>query len=255
MPTLDEHQSSDYLKAIYIGDSGTGKTGSLVSLLAAGYKFKILDMDNGLDSLVHFAREQCADKLANVEFETIRDDYIAGKAGPRLKGGAKAFVAAMELMTTWSEIDDPNTIFVLDSGSAFGRSAYEWAKGMNPTAKDPRQWYFAAQQACESVVAMLTGPEFKMNVLFISHVNYKEVHEGVHKGYTNVIGSALGPTIAKYFNILILAESSGQGVNTRRKIKTMPTGIIDLKVPNPKVDKELPLETGLATLFQQLKGN
>lgn len=253
MPTLDNHQSSDYTKLVYIGDSGTGKTGSLVSLLAAGYSFRILDMDNGLDSLVYYAREQGLD-LSKVEYETIRDIYVSGKAGPRIKGSPKAFVDALDILTKWSEVDDPNCIFVLDSGSAFGRAAFEWAKGMNPTAKDPRQWYFAAQQAFESTVAMLTGADFKMNVIFISHVNYKEVIEGVNKGYINAIGSALGPTISKYFNTLILAETSGARANTKRKIKTLPTGVIDLKVPTPKVDAELPLETGLATIFAQLRG-
>lgn len=254
MPTLDNHQSSDFLKLVYIGDSGTGKTGSLVSLLEAGYKLKILDMDNGLDSLVHFARAQCPDRLADVEYETIRDEYRSSKAGPLVKGGAKAFVAALDKLTEWSEINDPQTVFVLDSGSALGKSAFEWAKGMNPTAKDPRQWYFSAQQACENIIAMLTGPGFNMNVIFISHVNYKEIFEGMNKGYTNIIGSALGPTVAKYFNTLILAETSGSRTNTKRKIKTLPTGVIDLKVPNPKVEAELPLETGLATIFSQLKG-
>lgn len=254
MPTLDEHQSGDYSKLLYIGDSGTGKTGSLVSLLADGYKFKILDMDNGLDSLVYFARKQCPDMLRNVEFETIRDEYKASKAGPIIKGQPKAFVAALELLTKWSEIEDPNTIFVLDSGSAFGRSAFEWAKGLNPMAKDPRQWYFAAQQAVESTVAMLTAEQFRMNVMIITHVNYKELSEGLNKGYANFIGSALGPIVAKYFNTLVMAESQGSGANTKRKIKTLPTGIIDLKVPNPEVERELPLETGLSTLFKLLKG-
>lgn len=253
MPTLDQHQSSDFLKLIYIGDSGTGKTGSLVSLLSAGYAFKILDMDNGLDSLVHFAREAGAD-LSRVEYETIRDKYKSSKVGPRIDGSPKAFVAALDKLTEWSTVSDPNTIFVLDSLSAFGRAAFEWAKGMNPSAKDPRQWYFAAQQAVESTIAMLTGAEFEMNVIIISHVNYKEVREGEHKGYANAIGSALGPTIAKYFNTLILAETSGSRANTKRKIKTLPTGVIDLKVPNPKIDAELPLETGLATVFATLKG-
>lgn len=254
MPTLDEHQSGDYTKLIYIGDSGTGKTGSLVSLLADGYKFKILDMDNGLDSLVYFARKQCPDKLRNVEFETIRDEYRASKAGPIIKGQPKAFVAALELLTKWSEIEDPNTVFVLDSGSAFGRAAFEWAKGLNPMAKDPRQWYFAAQQAVESTIAMLTAEQFRMNVVIITHVNYKELVEGMNKGYANFVGSALGPVVAKYFNTLILAESQGSGTNTKRKIKTLPTGIIDLKVPNPEIERELPLETGLSTLFKTLKG-
>lgn len=255
MPTLDNHQSSNFTKLIYIGDSGTGKTGSLVSLLAAGYNLKILDMDNGLDALVHYAREECPDKLANVEFETYRDEYRATKAGPMIKGSPKAFVEALTKLTEWSEVNDPNTIFVLDSGSAFGRAAFEWAKGMNPMSKDPRQWYFAAQQAVESTIAMLTGEAFHMNVIVISHVNYKELVEGENKGYPNFVGSALGPVIPKYFNTLILAETIGAGKNTKRRIKTLPTGVINLKVASPKIESELPLETGLATILKTLKGN
>lgn len=253
MPSLDQHQSAAYAKMIYIGDSGTGKTGSLVSLLTAGYKFKILDMDNGLDSLVYYAREQCPDKLRNVEFETIRDKYEAARTGPIVRK-AEAFVKSLEIMQEWSATEDSETVFVLDSLSAFGKAAFEWAKGMNPMAKDPRQWYFSAQQGVENTIAMLTSEGFRMNVIIISHVNYKEVVEGVHKGYVNAIGSALGPTIAKYFNTLLLAESQGAGKNTRRKIKTVPTGIIDLKIPNPKIDSELPLESGMATIFETLRG-
>ena len=60
MPTLDTHQSSEFTKLLYLGDSGSGKTGSLVSLLKAGYKIKVLDLDNGvifsghIDRLVEF---------------------------------------------------------------------------------------------------------------------------------------------------------------------------------------------------------
>jgi hypothetical protein len=254
MATLDNHQSSDYTKLIYLGDSGTGKTGSLVSLLLAGYTFKILDMDNGLDALVHYGRAAGAN-LSNVEYETIRDEYRSTKAGPMIKGQPKAFVNALDLLTQWSEIEDPNCICVVDSGSAFGRAAFEWAKGMNPTAKDPRQWFYTAQQAVESTIALLTGDGFKMNLILITHVNYKELTEGFNKGYPNMVGSALGPVIPKYFNTMVLAEASGSGTNVRRKIKTLPTGVIDLKVPNPTVERELPLETGLATIFEQLKGN
>jgi hypothetical protein len=253
MPTLDTHQSSDYSKLIYIGDSGTGKTGSLTSLLADGYKMKILDLDNGLDALVHFAREAGAD-LSLVEFETIRDKYKSSNIGPRIDGQPKAFVAALDKLTEWSQTEDDRTIFVLDSLSAFGRAAFEWAKGMNPAAKDGRQWFFAAQQAIETTIAMITGDSFKMNAILISHINYKEVTEGVHKGHVNVVGSALGPVIPRYFNTLILAETSGSGTNTRRRIKTMPTGVIDLKLPGPKADKEYPLETGLSSIFKLLKG-
>lgn len=253
MPTLDQHQSDEFSKLIYIGDSSTGKTGSLVSLLAEGYKFKILDMDNGLDTLVQFAKRECPDKLANVEYETYRDKYKATKAGPIISGPPRAFTEALAKLTEWSEISDPNTIFVLDSLSAYGRAAFQWARGMNPTSRDPRQWYHAAQQGVEDTLAMLTSSEFRMNVIVISHVNYKEVSEGVNKGYANAIGTALGPVIPRYFNTLILAESSGAGKNVRRKIKTLPTGIIDLKCPSPKVEAEYPLESGMAQIFKTLK--
>jgi len=252
MPTLDQHQSSDYVKIIYIGDSGTGKTGSLVSLLLAGYNLRILDLDNGLDSLVQFAKLAGAD-LSKVEYATFRDEYRSTKQGPMIKGTPKAFTSALDQLTTWAEIEDPKGVLVLDTLSSFGRAAFAWARGMNPTAKDPRQWYGQSQAAVEDTLAMLTGPEFKQNVIVSSHINYKEVIENVNKGYVNSIGTALGPKIPMYFNTMVLAEASGSGRNVRRKIKTLPTGVIDLKMPNPKVEAELPLETGLATIFAQLK--
>lgn len=253
MPLLSEHQSDEFIKIMYIGDSGTGKTGSLVSLLQAGYSFKILDMDNGLDALVQFGRQASCD-LSKIEYETYRDKYRSTRSGPIVAGTPKAFTDAMDKITAWSAIEDPNCIFVLDSFTAFGKAAYEWAHALNPTAKDKRQIFFAAQQACETTLALLTGAEFKMNVIVISHVNYKEIVEGVHKGFPMAIGSALGPHIPKYFNTLILAESSGIGKNVRRKIKTMPTGVVDLKTPSPNIDFELPLESGMATIFEKLKG-
>jgi hypothetical protein len=254
MPTLDEHQSDEYLKVVYIGDSSTGKTGSLVSLLLAGYKLKIIDMDNGLDALKTYGRLAGAD-LSQVEYETFKDKYRATSAGPLIKGPPKAFTDALAKMTEWSEIEDPQTIFVLDSGSSYGRAAYAWANGMNPAAKDKRQIFFAAQQAVESTIELLTGKDFKMNVIFISHVNYKEIVEGLTKGHVNAIGTALGPVIPRYFNTMLLAETSGSGRNVKRKIKTLPTGVIDLKIPSPQAEAEYPLETGLASIFALLKGN
>lgn len=254
MPTLDNHQSDQYTKLLYIGDSSTGKTGSLVSLLTANYKLKILDLDNGLDPLVQYGRKAQCD-LSLVEFETIRDVYRSSKGGPVIKGQPKAFTTSLDKLTEWSEIEDPNCFFVLDTLGTFGRSAFEWAKGLNPIAKDPRQWYFTAQQAVESTISLITGADFKMNVIVISHVNYKELIEGIHKGYPSAVGTALGPQLPKYFNTLILAESYGSGTNVKRKIKTVPNGVIDLKIPSPEASHEYPLETGLADIIKLLKGN
>ncbi len=252
MPTLDEHVSSDFVKLIYIGDSGTGKTGSLVSLLQAGYNLRILDLDNGLDTLVQYAKLAGCD-LSKVEYATFRDNYRATPQGPLIKGAPKAFTNALAKLTEWSEIEDPMSVTVVDTLTSFGRAAFAWARGMNPGAKDPRQWYGTSQAAVEDTLAMLTGPDYKQNVIVSSHINYKELVEGVNKGHVSSIGTALGPKIPMYFNSMVLAEASGSGRNVRRKIKTLPTGIVDLKMANPKVEAELPLESGLATIFQQLK--
>lgn len=252
MPTLDEHAASEHTKIIYIGDSGTGKTGSLVSLLQVGYNLRILDMDNGLSALVQYAKLAGCD-LSKVEYATFRDNYRATPQGPMIKGQPKAFTGALTQLTQWSEIEDPMGITVIDSLTAFGKAAFAWARGMNPGAKDPRQWYGTSQAGVEDTLAMLSGPDYKQHVIIISHVNYKELVEGVNKGHVSSIGTALGPKIPMYFDIMVLAEASGSGRNVRRKIKTLPTGVIDLKMPNPKVEAELPLETGLATIFAQLQ--
>lgn len=260
MPTLDEHQSSDFTKLLYIGDSGTGKTGSLASLVAAGYHLGILDTDNGLDILKAYVKKEAPDNIRNVRFETIRDEFKPTRAG-MVVPSPKAFTAAAALMTKWADDTVPgewgaDTFFVLDSLTGLGKAAYEWAKGMNPTSKDPRQWYFAAQQATENVIAALTSESFRANVIVISHVTYKEMQDGTVKGYASSIGSALGPTLPKYFNTLVCAERVGFGTNVRRKIKTVPTDLLDLKTAAPfALEKELPLESGLATLVKTLKEN
>ena len=124
---------------------------------------------------------------------------------------------------------------------------------MNPGTKEPRQWFYAAQQGVEDTVAVLTGEGFRANVIIISHVTYSEWQDGTTRGTISSIGSSLGPKLAKYLNTLILAEKTGSGTNVKRIIRTVPTSVIDLKTPGPGFDSALPLESGLATIFTKLK--
>ena len=259
MTALADHTSSKYVKFLYIGDSGTGKTGSLTSLVEAGYKLRILDTDYGTEVLAQYVRKFCPDKIGNVDYETVRDKYRPTASGMIIAGMPKAYIDGLKLMEKWSDGSVPaewgsDTIFVLDSLSTFALSAFEWAKGLNPTAREPRTWYFVAQQSLETMLSSLTSEDFKCNVIVISHVNFRERLDGMIKGYPNSIGSALGPIIGRYFNTFLLAETVGAGKNATRKIKTVTTGTIDLKNPAPfKIDATLPLETGLATAFAALK--
>lgn len=258
MTSLANHHSDKFVKFIYIGDSGTGKTGSLVSLVEAGYKFYIVDLDNGLESLRGFVSKQCPKLVNNIEYETIRDKVVPTSRGPVVQ--ASAYLKAIKLLDKWSDETElskvgPEAIVVVDSLTAFGRAAFEWQKKISPGVKDPRQWFYAAQQCVEYIVQMLTSAEYEANVILITHINYKQIQEGVEKGYPSSIGTALGPVIPKYFNTLVMAETEGSGKNVQRIIRTTPTGIVDLKNPRPfSMEARYPLGTGLANIFETLKG-
>lgn len=253
MPSLEQHQSSSTVKMLMIGDSGAGKTGALVSLVSAGYKLRILDFDNGLDSLVTYAKRNCPDKLSNVQFETLRDDYKSSPAGPVLNGAPRAFITGIGLLNKWTDGSIPSNwgpeyVLVVDSLTFLSDAAFEWASVFKPS-KDPRQIYGEAQNAVEHMLALLTGASFKTNVIVTSHLKFIDMPDGTVKAYPTSIGKALSPTIPRYFNTTVL-------VRQQKEILTTSTPLIDLKNPvSWKLDKPLPLATGLATLFNALKGN
>lgn len=262
MPSLSSHHSSSIVKLLYIGNSGTGKTGSLVSLVKAGYKIGMLDFDNGIDVLAHYVRRECPEKIDNVKFISLRDERALNQMNQlKVKGQPKAFVNAMKYTTKWDDDTIPaewgsDWIFVLDTLGTLGTAAHDWAEAMNPMAKEPRTWINGAQRGIESYISMLTSPEFKTNVIVISHVRVGEDKNqgGMVKGYASSVGTALGPILPKYFNNLLLTETSGSGKSVKRVIKTLPTGIVDLKTSAPfKLTDDLPIETGLATVFEKLK--
>src|ERR1035437_6626669 len=106
MPSLSKHQSNDYTKLLIEGDSGSGKTGALTSLVAAGYKLRILDFDNGLETLKQYVMKECPQYVDNVEFRTLRDQRSASAEGPIIKS-PRAFVDAIRMLDRWRyKVDD-----------------------------------------------------------------------------------------------------------------------------------------------------
>jgi hypothetical protein len=263
MPKLSSLSNSPLVKLAYIGDSGTGKTGSLVSLVKAGYHLHVLDMDNGLPILGQYVAKECPDKLGNIDYVSYQDPYVFTQAGPIINGNPTAYVSALKSLTKWEDGTvpadwGPEHVLVIDSFTHLGRAAFEWAKGMNPTAKsgekqDGRMWYHTGQQSLYQVLSMLKSDAFKANVVVISHIKYDEDEKGNRlKGYMNGLGSAMGPILPSFFNNLVLSIRE----NDRRSIRLAPTNLIDLKTAAPfKFGESLPLESGLATIFQKLKEN
>lgn len=265
MPTLTNHQSSEFTKLLFIGDSKSGKTGALASLVAKGYKLRILDFDNGLDALVQVIRRDSPAMLENVEFRTLRDRLRASPIGTVVDGTATAFIQGLQMLDRWkyetTDLGVPatwgkETIVVIDSLTFMSDAAFRFREPLVPRAKDSGKYdiravYKDAQDAVENVLALLTSESFRTNVIVISHIRYVENPDGTRKGYPTAVGSALSPQIPRYFNSVALAQTAVTG---KRQIQTAPTAMIDLANPASfKMLPTLPLETGLATFFDTVR--
>jgi len=268
MPTLEKHQSNEYTKLLCLGDSGSGKTGGLAPLVNAGYHLRILDMDNGLESLKQQVLRLCPEKIANVEYRTLRDKRKASPSGPIIDGSPKAFIEAIRMLDRWRYVDGgneidlgvpaewgPDVILIIDSLTFLSDAAYDWREPLTPKGKegkyDQRAVYKDAQDAIESVLALVTSEAFRTNVIVTSHVKYVDNPDGTKKGYPTAVGSALSPQIPRYFNTVALFQTKAGG---KRTLHTAATAMIDLKNPKPfAIEKEYPIETGMADVFAALR--
>jgi hypothetical protein len=262
MPTLSNHQSNEYTKLLLIGDSKTGKTGSLVSLVKAGYKLRILDLDNLLDVLKYFILRECPDLIDNVEFRTLRDVRVSTPDGPQVTN-PKAYVNAVKMMDHWryDNVDlgkpaewGPNDIFVLDSLSRLCDAAFDFREPLAIRGRDGkydmRAVYKDAQDAVENNIANLTSENFKANVIVIAHVTYQEMPDGTIKGFPQGVGQKLSPKIPQYFSTVVLYNNRGG----KRTIQMNSTPLIDLANPKPfAMQPSYPIETGLADIFTVLR--
>jgi hypothetical protein len=257
---------------ILMGDSKSGKTGSLASLVCDGYKLRILDFDNGLDILKQCVLRDCPGKADNVEFRTLRDTKVSTPSGSIIKGTPRAFIDALRMLDRWKYDDvdlgvpgewGPECILVMDSltlcsAAAFDFRTHQTVQAAKGKVYDKRAIYKDAQDSIENLLDLLTGSAFQTNVIVIAHVKYVDVNpyqsddevSAVMKGYPRSVGSALGPLIPIYFNNIFRYKTVG----SVRKIETEASAMFDLANAKPfTMPKEVPIATGLSTIFKELR--
>lgn len=265
MPDLSTHQSFTCVKALLIGDSGAGKTGALASL-AKKFELFILDFDNGLDILTD---PKILDPALRprIHFHTLTDDIKTNSQGIAVpKGTPKAYLKSLDLLNDWKDGDKsygpvtswgPDRVLVLDSLTMQGNSCMRYVLHIN--GRDGERptlplWGDAIGRQ-ESLLQILYSDSIKCHVLVIAHVTFigdAENDEEVH-GFPSALGSKLPPKVGRYFNTVMMAVNRGTGNTVARKIRTRSEGKTELKISAPsKVPMELPLDTGLLTVFEAL---
>lgn len=269
MGQLADQTSATLVKGLILGDGGAGKTSALLALIMAGYTLRIYDFDNLLKPLVELIRKYCPERINQVQVQTFTDKFkgldvpvtMVGnslKVMPNVSGTPKAYSNALKQLTHWKDGDedlgDPGkwgdkTIVVIDSLTNAAAAAFRYVQAMNPGAREPQTYYFAAQTLIMNLIYLLCSEDFETHVLVLAHINYEKNDEGqLLKGFPKSIGSALNTSIATNFNTCLLVSKQG----SKRIIETKSTGLIDLKNPAVFADlpDRLPSETGLATYFE-----
>lgn len=263
MPTLSDVGRTAPAKIIVIGDSGTGKTGALASLVDMGYELFILDFDNGTDILGQLIKDP--KKRERVHVETLTDTGKISGFGLQqkiAKMNPQAFPKALGLLNKWVDSETKvdygpvsswttERILVVDSLSFFGMAALDYVLARNGRATE-QPWqsdWGEAMRMLEQALQIIYSSEVKCNVVMNSHVEYVTV-EGQTRGLPMGLGQKLPPKIGRYFNFMLMTKSRGVGDNVKRLIMTKPEANIELKCPIIELKRELPLETGLADVFK-----
>ncbi len=283
MPTVSQPSppGANLVKMVYLGDSGSGKTGSLMSLAAAGYNVRILDLDKGVQILVDYATntdpkniytkphalwtaEQIKGLGDRISYVQISDTLtnVNGQIVPKGDSWDKMMAQLTEWkdgevnygkLETWTNRD----VLVIDSFSrvAGGRMHKELVMNARAVAGRQQSDYFKVQEALERFLELLVMPSVKCHVILICHIEYVEKDDKTTRGMPQAMGKALGPKIAQYFNHALLAKTQGQGPGATYKIFTKTQGMVDLKNAAPlRVEPEYQLETGLLQYFNAVVG-
>lgn len=284
MANAADMAANEPVRMMIAGYPGSAKTGSLAALANMGYKIRMLDFDGNSKSLVYYTKPEFR---KNIDIVTLEDNLKATPQFITAKGTPTAFADALHTLDHWkytnadgSETDlgpanswGCDTVVVLDSLTAMGEAAKRRAmhvQGKTPGNMADNTWGFAMKEQ-EAFIEMLTSTQNKFNVIVLSHLKMVGPND-IRKGdsdltqqlkrnladivptrlFPSALGKALPPVIGGHFPILILAETKYVQGRPKRILVTQPREELDLKVPHPDLPAELPVETGLASIFEKL---
>lgn len=259
MPSLDQIVADDKINLLQVSESGGGKTGSLASLVDAGFKVRILDFDKGVQPIAGYTKNKA--NLRNVNVVQLSDRYKPMTPGPMLTAmgikQANAFSNGMKALDSWPDDLGPieswgrDCILVIDSLSFMGKAALNSVLLMNGyinKAPETQHWG-AAMDSIERVLARLTSDEVTCHVIVNTHVDLRgQEGSAIQRAYPMALGAKLSPKIGTFFNNLVSYKTSGTG---KREIKTKTDGLLVCKTSAP-TKESYPIETGLADLFRDL---
>lgn len=260
MPTLADKRTPTSAKILLIGDSGSGKTGSLAALANEGFELFIQDYDNGMDPLFTYVKPECRDR---VHYVTLQDQIRQGPIGPFVVK-ADAITRGIALLNEWKDEDKSygsiytwgtDRILVFDSLTMMGNSSLRREiaiRGKNffkPVTEkgfaDPREIIGDAANVLEALFGMLFDERVKCHVILISHVR-DLASGGAMAGFPSAVGATLPRVLGRYFNTLLVARKMGNN-----RLIYSEDSHVTTKCP-VKVPVTMSLDKGLSTVIRAI---
>lgn len=265
------------IKALALGDSGSGKSGALASLALAGYNVHILDYDGSMVSAnaLLSVLEDTPAAYARVHWKTIQDRIKFMNGKPALVRPCTAYRDFGKTLEEWNvENFTEADVVCLDTLTSFSDAGFNEAcslankMGLAPDGTDhprPAEYGWMADSV-KLAMEMLTSAAVPCHVIVNTHVKVSATDEekltiernkmGAPTepftraiGLPNARGQEVPRIVARYFNNVFYYTRQGPN----RIITTQPQGIVDVKTSKIKdVKRSYKIEDGLAELFKDL---
>lgn len=237
------------IKLINMGESGHGKTSMLAGLCSAGYNVRVLDLDNGIESLVDIltgpGSKHKPDAIGRLRWKTLTESYMS-RGGNIVPRGAAVYPGAVAMLETWkgdesydSKAQEPKPcvdslgsiyswtdkdVLVVDTLTSLAESAIyhsqmmQGALGNARTSMESMRDAGSAQGMTEKFLQFMRDDNLKCNIVINTHLNWAKEdgtaiepgYQGVRYGFPSAIGKALNMKIGRNFNHILLTRKVGQ---------------------------------------------
>lgn len=261
---------------VVAGFPKAGKSGSLACLLDAGYTLRYLDFDKNSHPIEAYASAEGRARFQRVE--CIDKAEINPATGGVMFRSREAVPTAMKALNQWPDgtrAQDwgAEDILVIDSGSVMAESAMQRNMLLNQRAgKRPQFGDYTAAHDTMTNLFLAVKSTVQCHFLFLTHLFLmgpdlsapdfdndalaEKVVERKLEGAENVpwqlapktVGRALHD-LAKHFSGVIYVRARG----LQRRLILHPEDGINAGVSIPGLPPELPIETGMAKIFEASK--
>ncbi len=272
-------------RILLVGYPGAGKTGSLASLIDAGYKIRMLDFEGNYSPMLQYSNPAMH---KNVDIVSFKDKLRNGNKYIEVNGIPTAFASSLNMMDHWTYKEEdgtvvdlgsskdwgPDTIIVVDSLTAMGKASFRRAQAMlNKTPLNTTQQVWGLAMADqETFIEKLTDPSKRHHVIVLAHLKMvgpkdiqkddeqvtKDLKEKVMdlvdtRLYPSALGQQLPPVIGGYFPTLLKVERIVKAGKVQRVIRSDTGPELDTKIPAPRdFPAVLPIESGLLTIMDAI---